>query len=127
MQRGASRRQQGTTLVGLIVMLSLFGLVAVLGLKVIPTVIEFMSIKKAILAAKADGKTPAEVRASFDRQVSVGYIDSISSKDLDVVKDGDELDINVAYQKKIPLIGPTWLLIDYSATTVKGVASKPAA
>ena len=42
MQRGASKRQQGTTLVGLIVMLSLFGLVAVRGLKVIPTVIEFM-------------------------------------------------------------------------------------
>jgi multidrug efflux pump subunit AcrA (membrane-fusion protein) len=127
MQRGSSRQQQGTTLVGLIVMLSLFGVLAVLGLKVVPTVIEFMSIKKAIVAAKADGKTPAEVRASFDRQASTGYIDSISSKDLDVVKDGDELDINVAYQKKIPLIGPTWLLIDYSATTVKGVASKPAA
>jgi type II secretory pathway pseudopilin PulG len=104
MQRGSLRRQQGITLVGLIVMLSLFGVFAVLGLKVVPTVIEFMSIKKAIVAAKA-----------------------ISSKDLDVVKDGDELDIIVAYQKKIPLIGPTWLLIDYSATTVKGVASKPAA
>jgi multidrug efflux pump subunit AcrA (membrane-fusion protein) len=127
MQRGSLRRQQGITLVGLIVMLSLFGVLAVLGLKVVPTVIEFMSIKKAIVAAKADGKTPAEVRASFDRQASAGYIDSISSKDLDVVKDGDELDIIVAYQKKIPLIGPTWLLIDYSATTVKGVASKPAA
>ncbi len=127
MHRGSSRRQQGITLVGLIVMLALAGVVGVLGLKVVPTVIEFMSIKKAIAAAKADGKTPVEIRASFDRQASVGYIDSISSKDLDVVKDGDELDINVAYQKKIPLIGPTWLLIDYSATTVKGVASKPAA
>ncbi|MDY7575127.1 DUF4845 domain-containing protein [Actimicrobium sp. CCI2.3] len=112
-------------MVGLIVMLALIGAVAVLGLKVVPTVIEFLSIKKAITAAKADGKNPVEIRASFDRQASVGYIDSISSKDLEVVKDGDNFEINVAYQKKIPLIGPTWLLIDYSATTVKGVAKKP--
>ncbi|MEB0135564.1 DUF4845 domain-containing protein [Actimicrobium sp. CCC2.4] len=115
------------TLVGLIVILALAGVVGVLGLKVVPTVVEFMSIKKAIVAAKAGGSSPIEIRASFDRQASAGYIDSISGKDLDVVKDGDQLDVNVAYQKKIPLIGPTWLLIDYSATTAKDVAKKPAA
>lgn len=126
MQTRSSRGQQGITLVGLIVILALLGVVGVLGLKVVPTVVEFMSIKKAIAAAKSAGTTPIEIRASFDRQASAGYIDSISGKDLDVVKDGDQLDINVAYQKKIPLIGPTWLLIDYSATTVKDVARKPA-
>ncbi|MFT5532444.1 MAG: type II secretory pathway pseudopilin PulG [Burkholderiaceae bacterium] len=127
MQKKSSIRQRGMTLISLVVILMLVGVVVVLGLKVVPTAIEFMSIKKAIAVAKATGTSPMEIRAAFDRQANVGYIESISSKDLDIVKDGDQIDINVAYQKKIPLIGPTWLLIDYSATTVKAAARKPAA
>jgi type II secretory pathway pseudopilin PulG len=127
MTSAATSRQRGITLVGLIFVLGVLGVIGVLGLKIVPTAIEFMSIKKAIVAAKAGGSSPAEVRASFDRQATTGYIESISGKDLDIVKDGDQIEVNVAYQKKIPLIGPASLLIDYVATTASGAQKKTAA
>lgn len=109
--------QRGVSLTGLIFILAIVGSIAVLGLKVVPTVSEYLAAKKAIASAKAAGTTPAEVRSSFDKQADVGYIESISGKDLEIVKNGEAMDVSFAYQKKIQLVGPVSLLIDYEAST----------
>ncbi|MGB7480729.1 MAG: DUF4845 domain-containing protein [Burkholderiaceae bacterium] len=124
MEYGADRRQRGITLVGLIFVLALLGALGVLGMKVVPTVVEYYSIKKAVASAKTAGNTIPEIQAAFDRQTDVGYIDSISGKDLEIVKDGDDIEISFAYPKKIPLFGPASLLIEYTGTTARRPAGK---
>lgn len=111
------RNEQGLSLTGLIVLLAIFGVIAVLGMKVVPTFTEYMSIKKAIASVKAQGGSIPEMRAAFNRQAEVGYIDAIDGKDLTIVKNGDDADISFAYQKTIPLAGPVSLLIDYAGST----------
>jgi type II secretory pathway pseudopilin PulG len=88
----SKNEQRGVSLVGLIVVLGVIGMFAVLGMKVVPTVIEYNSIKKAIVSAKAAGSTVREIQKAFDRQAEVGYIDSIQGKDLDISKDGNEVE-----------------------------------
>ena len=126
MNSSSKSRQHGITLVGLIFVLAVVGMVGILGLKVVPTALEFMAVKKAMTAAKAAGNTPTEIRSSFDKQANTGYIDSVSGKDLEFSKDGDQTEISIAYQKKIPLFGPASLLIDYEATTASGARKKAA-
>jgi hypothetical protein len=109
--------QRGVSLTGLVFLLAILGMGAVLGLKIFPTVTEYMTIKKAIATARTAGSTPAEVRASFDRQAQVGYVDSISGKDLEIVPNDGVLDVSFSYQKVIPLVGPASLLIEYEGTT----------
>jgi Tfp pilus assembly major pilin PilA len=111
------RRQQGLSLVGFIFVIAIVALIAVLGMKVVPTVVEYVGVKKAITAAKNAGSTPAEIRASFDKQADTGYIESVSGKDLQITKTNDGFDVSVAYEKKIALIGPASLVIDYVAGT----------
>lgn len=111
------RKQQGLSLVGLILLLAIVGVIAVLVMKVVPTFTEYLSIKKAIVSIKAEGGSIPEMRAAFNRQAEVGYIDAISGKDLTIVKNGDDADISFAYQKTIPLVGPVSLLIDYAGST----------
>lgn len=111
------RKQKGISLIGLIIALAIIGLIAVLAMKVTPTVSEFFSIKKAIGSVKATGGGIPEMRAAFNRQAEVGYIDSISGKDLEILKNGEDVEINFAYQKIIPLVGPVSLMIDYAGST----------
>lgn len=122
--RKSWKQQQGVTLFGLIVWVAILGLIAMLGAKVVPTVIEYNSIKKAIAAVKVKGGTVKEIQNGFDRQADVGYIDSIHGKDLDITKNGDDIEISFAYQKKILLVEPVSLLIDYSGTTAKSSTKK---
>lgn len=119
MRKSTKMRQQGVSITGLIIVLAVVGFFAVLGLKIVPTVTEYSAIKNAIVTAKGAGSTPNEIRNSFDKQASVAYIDSISGKDLDITKDGDETVVSFAYDKKIPIVGPASLLIEYSGTTAK--------
>lgn len=116
--RIAPKKQTGVSLVGLIFVLGVLGLIAVLAMKIVPTVTEFMAVKKAMNGARSAGGTIAEIRTAFDRQADVGYIESVSSKDLLIVPKPDGADVSIAYQKKIPLFGPASLVIDYEATTI---------
>ena len=121
------RQQKGISLVGLIIVLAIIGLIAVLAMKVTPTVTEYFSIKKAIVSVKASGGGIPEMRSAFNRQAEVGYIDAISGKDLEILKNGDDVEISFAYQKVIPLVGPVSLLIDYAGSTNENRLKKKAA
>lgn len=123
MKAWSKQTQSGLTLTGLIFMVALVGLVAVLGLRIVPSVTEYMAVKKAIVSAKAAGNTPQEIRAAFDRQADVGYIQSISSKDLDISKEND---VSFAYQKVIHLAGPASLVLDYVGSTATNKPAKAA-
>jgi hypothetical protein len=117
---GIRTRQGGLSFFGFLFVIVIIALVAILGMKVVPTVVEYAAIKKAIQTAKASGTTPREIQGSFEKQRDTAYIESVTSKDLEIFKSDDGLDVNIAYQKKIELFGPVSLTIDYEATTVKG-------
>jgi Tfp pilus assembly protein PilE len=119
----SKQTQSGLTLTGLIFMVAVVGLIAVLGLRIVPSVTEYMAVKKAIVSAKSAGNTPQEIRAAFDRQADVGYIQSITSKDLDISKEND---VSFAYQKVIHLAGPASLVLDYEGSTAKNRPAKAA-
>jgi hypothetical protein len=117
------KKQSGISLIGLIFILGILACVALLGMKIVPTVSEYSSVKKAIEVAKSNGTSPAEIRKSFDKQAEVAYITAIAGKDLEITKNGAEVEISFAYDKKIPLVGPASLLIEYNGTTAKDKSS----
>lgn len=119
MQTKQIRKQQGITLVGLILMLAVLGFIAVLGMKVVPSISEYMAVKNAMMKAKNTGGTPVDMRNAFDKAAYASYIESVSSKDLEITQVNGETEISFAYDKKIPLVGPAFLLIEYAGTTAK--------
>lgn len=124
MQELFSKKQRGITLIGLIFVMAILGMIGVLGLKVMPTVLEFQAIKRLIVTASKSGSTVNDVKAAFDKGADVGYIESITSKDLVIVKNNSEFDVSFAYNKKIPLVGPASLLLEYEGSTPKANTSK---
>lgn len=116
--------QRGLSMVGFLFGIIIVALLAVLGMKVVPTVVEFMAIKKAIVNAKNTGTSAKDIQVSFDRQRETNYVESVSGKDLEITKTGDGFEVSVAYEKKIALFGPASLLLEYQATTASGFANK---
>ncbi len=58
-----------------------------------------------------------EIQAAFDRHATIDDITSINAKDLDITKEGDQIVISYAYQKKIPIVDNVSLVIDFAGTT----------
>jgi len=115
-QAARQRSQRGISLIGLVFWAGLVAFVAYLGIRVFPTVNEYLTIQRAIDRVAADSPaTVAEVRKAFDKQRDIEYsIDSISGKDLEIFKENERLVIRFAYDKEIPLIEPVYLLVKYA-------------
>ena len=106
-------RQRGISFIGLVVFASLLAMAGVVAAQVFPTVIEFYAVQKAAQKASMEGQTPAEIRAVFDKATQIDDIKSISSKDLDVSKQGDKVVVAFAYEREIHLVGPAFLTLKY--------------
>jgi hypothetical protein len=109
--------QRGISFLGLLFLGVILALLGIVAARVVPTATEYMAILKAVKKAAVDGDTVPAVRASFERAVAVDYISTISSKDLEITKQGDKVVVSFAYDKEIPLFGPAYLLIKYRGSS----------
>jgi len=109
------RSQRGVTLFGLLFWAIIIGFLALVGLRVLPTVNEFFTIKRAVEKISASGATTVpEIRNAFEKQKEIEYsIVSITGKDLEITKVNEKVVISFAYNKEIELMSPVFLLIKY--------------
>jgi hypothetical protein len=110
-----AQRQRGVTLFGLMAWAIVVGFVALIVMKVLPTLNEYFTIQKAVNKLAQDGgSTVPQIRAAFERTKDIEYsITSISAKDLKITKENEKVVIEFAYDKEIELISPVFLLIKY--------------
>ena len=110
-------RQRGLTLIGLLVAGVFVALIALVGMRVVPTVIEYMAIKKAVVRAASSSDNPSEIRAAFERSASIDDFTAIAGKDLVIAKVGDRQVVSFDYEKRVPLFGPASLVIQYAGNS----------
>jgi len=111
--------QRGVALSGLIFWGVVITLVAVLGMKVVPTTVEYYKILKDIKATVAKvgpDATVADVRKTFDNFANIDQLD-FKPEQLDVSKDKGKIVISFDYDKRIPLFGNVSLVINYKGST----------
>lgn len=115
LRRRAGSVQRGFTLLGLLAWAIVIGFVALIGLRVFPSVNEYFTIQRAVnKIATEGGSTVAEIRAAFDRQKDIEYsISTISGRDLEITKENERVVVRFAYDKEIELFAPVYLLIKY--------------
>lgn len=113
--------QRGVALSGLLFWGVVIALVAVLGIKVTPTTIEYYKILKnckAVVAKTGPDSTVVDVRRAFDRFADIDQL-AFDSKELDISKDSGRIVIEFAYEKRIPLFWNVSLLIEYKGSTAE--------
>jgi len=114
------KKQLGISLAGLIAIAAVLIVIAVVGMKLAPSYIEFFSIKKAINAVAAEargGATVNEIRKNFDARATIDAIDSVKASDLEITKDSSGVVVSVSYRKEIPLVSNIGLHIDFTAAS----------
>lgn len=117
------KEQRGLSLISLILVCVLVIMVALVGIKVAPDVIEYYAIVKNTKATAMDPAnreaTVAQIRQNFDKRKYIDNVKVISGADLDISKEGNDIVIAFAYTTKTPLFGPVSLTIDFEGTTAK--------
>ncbi|MES2959719.1 MAG: DUF4845 domain-containing protein [Pseudomonadota bacterium] len=109
------RAQRGITLIGLLFWAIVVAFVALMIVRVLPTVNEYSTIHRAVQKiAKEAPPTVAQARDAFEKQKEIEYsISSIGGKDLQVSKENDKVVIRFGYDKEVEIFEPVFLLIKY--------------
>jgi hypothetical protein len=117
MRRTRRSGQKGLSLVVLILVLVALAVVALFGMKVFPSYLEYRSAKGAIEAIARDnpGASPNDVRRSFESRATIDDVNSVKASDLEIAKEGNAVAISFAYRKEVPLFRNVGLYIDYAA------------
>jgi hypothetical protein len=114
------RKQLGIGLSGLLMGAVILIALAMIGLKLTPSYIEFFAIKKAINAVGDEARGGASVvaiRKSFDARATIDDIRSVKGSDLEVTKDSGGVSVRTAYRKEIPLAGNVGIYIEFVAAS----------
>jgi len=112
------RQQAGVSIMGLLMILVIVIVLALFGMKVIPSVLEYRTAKAAIQAvARSGASTPADARRAFENRATIDNISSVRPQDLEITRDGNQVVIAFAYRKEIPLFTGVGLYIDFAANS----------
>ncbi len=118
---GNLQRQRGASFVMLSFMFIVCGEVLFLGMKLFPAYSQYFNVK-TVMSGMANSEevrsgTVADIRRSFERRATIGYVEIISSEDLEITKEGGETVVTAAWQQKIPLFANYTLVIDFATST----------
>ena len=113
------KHQRGVALSGLIMWGIVIALVAVTGMKVVPSYIAyFKTLKdiKAVVNQVGKEATVPDIKKAYGRFAEIDQLE-LTTDDLDIAKEGGQIVVSFSYEKKIPLFANVSLVIDYAGTT----------
>lgn len=114
------KNQQGSTLLGNLIVVAAIGLFGLVGLKLFPSYSEFYSVKSVLKAMKdepLDTMSKSEIKASFDRRAGATYISTVTGEQLTIEKEGRETIVSVNYQVVKPIVANISVVAEFTAST----------
>lgn len=115
------KKQKGATFLGMVIIAGLLIFVAIIGMKMAPAYIEFMSVKKVLRAMNQDSlssMSKKEIKDSYVRRASIDDISSVTPDDLVIEKDeSGSTVVSVQYRVIKPLVGNVSVILDFAASS----------
>ncbi len=114
-------RQRGLSLLGFLFVTAVVIIAVLFAFRVIPSYIEYYTVKKAVAGALHDGNdmSTQAIRKSFGRRIAADYVDSVTENDLQVSKSGNDIVGSVSWQTKLPLFYNISLLLDFDVNEAR--------
>jgi len=112
-------RQRGVALSGLLFWGVIIAVVAMLGIKVAPAVIDYYTILKNVkaVAASSSGRTVPEIRNAYSKYSEVDHPKTLEPSFFFKQKTAYEIVIAFSYEKRIHLFVNVSLLIEFQGSS----------
>ena len=112
------KRQQGVTLIGGAIILSVIAFFVFLGLKIFPVYLDNFNIKGSLKSMQKEQglyqKSKVQIRSLLNQKLEINDIESIKKKDVKIDKRNGEVIIRINYSVKIKLAGALSLLAEFN-------------
>jgi hypothetical protein len=112
--------QRGLSIIGFLFVTGVIVVVAMVGFRITPAVIEYYSVQRALAEALQDIRDPgssiADVRRSFGRRADAGYIESVRASDIEITRENNQVTARVEWTRRLHLVANASLLLEFEAS-----------
>jgi hypothetical protein len=120
--RNSSRRQQGMTMLGLVILIAFMGLFAFGAIRLIPAYLNYMKIIGVVDSVvdefEGQGANATVVRRSIARRFDVESVGEIVAKDVKVSPVDGGLQVSAVYNHTTPFIGNISFTVHFDKTEI---------
>ena len=119
-------KQRGITLTGLIVFCAIFGFFGLMAAKLLPSYLEYWSVRKMFKAMEESGETrasPVQIRKAYDIRNAIEDAKDVQSRDLQINQQGGQTVVSAEWSVKVPLFYNISACMDFYASTAPDSAS----
>jgi hypothetical protein len=96
---------------------------AMVGFRVVPSYIEYFSVKRALedtmRGGSADPNNPAAFRAELARRLQTSYVEDVKSTDAILQRSGTQVVAEMAWERRLHLVGNMYILLEFEARSAR--------
>jgi hypothetical protein len=105
-QQYSGKRQRGMSVIGLLIVLSLAGFLAITAMKILPMYTQFFSVKSNIESLRNENvssMSTVEIQKALQKRFDTGYVENILAKDMKIRNDrrGKVLDLDYRDEREL--------------------------
>jgi hypothetical protein len=120
---GLPARQRGLTILGFMLVAAVVVIFAMVGFRVVPSYIEYFSVKRALddtmRGGSADPNNPAAFRAELARRLQTSYVEDVKSTDAILQRSGTQVVAEMAWERRLHLVGNMYILLEFEARSAR--------
>jgi len=111
------RRQQGMTLIGMVIVAFIGGIFVLSAIRLVPVYLEYMKVDSAFDAMKIDldgsNAGPGQIRTSLERRFNIDSVNSINARDVEIERTANGYRVRAEYESRTPFIANVNFLVDF--------------
>ena len=117
------KAQRGLTIIGFLLLAAVVVIFAMVGFRVIPSYIEYYSVKKALdetmRGGSVDPNNLAAFRAELARRLQTSYVEDVKAADAIVQRVGNQITAELAWERRLHMVGNAYILLEFEVNSTR--------
>lgn len=123
MRRSTMKLQSGLTILGFLLVAAVVVIFAMVGFRVVPSYVEYFSVKKALedtmRGGGADPNNPLAFRNELTRRLQTSYVEDVKASDAILTRSGSQVVAEMAWERRLHMFGNASILLEFEATATR--------
>ena len=123
MRKAFGKTQRGLTILGFLLVAAVVVIFAMVGFRVVPSYVEYYSVKKSLddtmRAGNVDPNNLAAFRAELARRLQTSYVENVKASDAVVQRVGSQISAEIAWERRLHMFGNAYILLEFEAASTR--------
>jgi len=115
------RSQRGLTIFGFLIAAAVVVIFALVGFRVIPSYVEYYSVKRALddtmRSGNVDPNSPQAFRAELERRLQTSYVENVKARDALLQRSGSQVVAELSWERRLHMVGNAYILLEFEVTS----------